>query len=136
MKKEQSGEQPIKRDKFLFLTLNRPEIKETKEIKMLQKGTKIFFDFYSSYGELSLKDFLEKLEREIIMEALTRLNGNQKMAAKVLGLKHTTLHMKARKYNISFYKWPYFGPIRNVRRKKGARKSSIPISSSLSNCVT
>ncbi|HRE89638.1 MAG TPA: sigma-54 dependent transcriptional regulator [Myxococcota bacterium] len=46
---------------------------------------------------LPLKDTLERLERELIREALTRCNGNRARAATLLGLNRTTLVEKLKR---------------------------------------
>ncbi|MBL8783509.1 MAG: sigma 54-interacting transcriptional regulator [Deltaproteobacteria bacterium] len=49
---------------------------------------------------LALKDTLERLERELITEALTRAKGNRARAASLLGLNRTTLVEKLRRMPI------------------------------------
>lgn len=46
---------------------------------------------------IPLKDTLERLERELIREALTRCNGNRARAATLLGLNRTTLVEKLKR---------------------------------------
>jgi transcriptional regulator with GAF, ATPase, and Fis domain len=55
---------------------------------------------------VQIKELLENLERSILIRALTRCNGNQKLAAECLGLKPTTLHEKVKRYHIHFRKQP------------------------------
>ncbi len=99
--------------------------RETEERKLLRQGVRNFFAFRDRQPKLSLKDFLAKLEREILIEALSRLNGNQKLAAKALGLKHTTLNAKTRKYHISFFKGPCFGQPERMSPRKGGENSRL-----------
>jgi DNA-binding NtrC family response regulator len=54
--------------------------------------------------KIYLKDFIESLERAILIKMLCKFNGNQRDTAEFLGLKHTTLHQKIKKYNIQFRK--------------------------------
>lgn len=67
-------------------------------------------DFFVEYicmnERIDLKEFLEELERTILIKILAKFNGNQKNAAKFLGIKYTTLNEKVRKYNIHFRKEP------------------------------
>jgi len=65
-----------------------------------------FIEHFYLKEAVQLKEFLENLERNILIKTLTKFNGNQKNAAKFLGLKHTTLHEKVKKYNIHFRKEP------------------------------
>ncbi len=46
------------------------------------------------------REFLEKVERLMILEALTLSHGNQTRAAELLGLPRPTLHAKMEKYGI------------------------------------
>ncbi len=55
---------------------------------------------------IDLKEFIEELERIIIIKTLSRFNGNQKDSARFLGIKYTTLNEKIRRYNIHFRKEP------------------------------
>ncbi len=55
---------------------------------------------------LDLKDFIQKIERGIIVQTLSLVQSNQKAAARLLGLKHTTLNEKIRRYGIRFRKAP------------------------------
>ena len=49
---------------------------------------------------LSLKQMMEDLERMIIVKVLSKVNGHQRRAAKILGLKPTTLFEKAKRHRI------------------------------------
>jgi transcriptional regulator with GAF, ATPase, and Fis domain len=53
---------------------------------------------------ISLKEFMDELEREIITLALLKANGSQCKAAKILGLRSTTLHEKIKRYDIELQK--------------------------------
>lgn len=57
-------------------------------------------DFYKN-EHISLKEFMDKLEKEIIITALLKVNGNQCKAAKILGLRSSTLHEKIKRYDIT-----------------------------------
>lgn len=73
----------------------------------MRKLFNFFVDYYClKNNEVQLKELLKKLERRIIIKALSRCNGNQRQAAECLGLKHTTLHEKVKKYHIHFLKQP------------------------------
>ncbi|MFH1359973.1 MAG: sigma-54 dependent transcriptional regulator [Candidatus Omnitrophota bacterium] len=52
----------------------------------------------------SLKDILEKPEREVILSALNETNWNRNKAAAHLGINRTTLYNKMKKYSIPFKK--------------------------------
>jgi len=55
---------------------------------------------------LDLKDLIQDIERGIIVRVLARVRGNQKEAARLLGLKHTTLNEKVKRFGIGFRKFP------------------------------
>lgn len=73
----------------------------------------VFFHFFIDYfymkENIDLKDFLNSLERAILVKMLDRFNGNQKNTAAFLRLKHTTLNQKVRKHKIDFFKRPIEG---------------------------
>ncbi|MDH4273321.1 MAG: hypothetical protein OEW18_15210 [Candidatus Aminicenantes bacterium] len=50
------------------------------------------------------KPFIENIERNMIVYALASVFGNQKEAARILGLKTTTLNAKIKRYGIVFEK--------------------------------
>jgi DNA-binding NtrC family response regulator len=53
-------------------------------------------------GRFSFYETLERFEREIIMESLRRVNGVQRRAAALLGLKATTLNEKIKRLKIQY----------------------------------
>lgn len=67
----------------------------------------IIEDYWFLVQKFPLKELMDKLERLIIISALTKCEGNQKKAAEFLGLKPSTLYEKVKKHNISFHKIPY-----------------------------
>ncbi len=48
----------------------------------------------------SLKDFVDDFEKKIIFTALDVTNGNQKIAAEILGVKKTTLNEKIKRFGV------------------------------------
>lgn len=64
------------------------------------------FEYAFMNERMDLKEFLEELERTMIVKALAKFNGNRKDSARFLGIKYTTLHQKIRRYNIHFRKEP------------------------------
>jgi len=81
---------------------------EARSIKRKFRNEVFNFFVESFYlkEKVHIKEFLEDLERNIIVKTLTKFNGNQKHTAKYLGLKYTTLNKKVKKYNIHFCKHP------------------------------
>ncbi len=62
----------------------------------------LFIEYFIVRRGVSLKELLARVERNIIINTLSKVNGNQKRASVLLGLKHTTLNEKIKKYNIRF----------------------------------
>ncbi len=57
-------------------------------------------------NHLQLKKLMQEVEKGIILRILDRTGGNQRLAAKLLGLKYTTLNEKVKRYHIRFQKRP------------------------------
>lgn len=51
---------------------------------------------------VDLKDAVQKFEIDLISAALERTRGNQSQAARLLGIKHTTLNAKLKRYQIRY----------------------------------
>jgi len=52
--------------------------------------------------KLNLEDEVRKFETDLIRAALVRTGGNQARAARLLGVKHTTLNAKIKRYQLLF----------------------------------
>lgn len=68
---------------------------------------RLFVEYFSMSRRFPLRELIGTLEKSIIMRALSKFNGNQKEAAKFLGVKYTTLNEKVKKHHICFRKAPY-----------------------------
>jgi len=68
---------------------------------------RLFVEYFSMSRTLPLKELIGTLEKSIIIRALSKFNGNQKDAAKFLGVKYTTLNEKIKKHHLCFRKAPY-----------------------------
>lgn len=60
-------------------------------------------DFYQRRKK-PLKDFLNDIELCLIIYSLNEANGNQREAARILGIKPTTLNEKLKRHKIKFHK--------------------------------
>jgi transcriptional regulator with GAF, ATPase, and Fis domain len=56
---------------------------------------------YDLVGRVRLNDEVQRFETELIRSALSRTMGNQTRAARLLGVKLTTLNSKIKRYGIS-----------------------------------
>ena len=63
-----------------------------------------FVKYFFEQSNIPLKQFLAKMERNIILNALCKVDGGQKKASEMLGLKYTTLNEKVKKYGIRIRK--------------------------------
>ena len=71
------------------------------EIESLQRMVPSAMQPHGSLSdEFSLSDEIKHIETEFIKHALVRAKGRQNVAAKMLGIKKTTLHEKIRRYGI------------------------------------
>jgi transcriptional regulator with GAF, ATPase, and Fis domain len=74
--------------------------------------------YESDYGEdepnLSLRDEVRRFEINLIRRALTRTHGSQVEAARVLGLKATTLNAKMKRYRLHRPYLAHFAPRPNT----------------------
>lgn len=52
-------------------------------------------------GEINLADEVRRFEAEVIRSTLVRTGGRQRRAAKLLGMKVSTLNAKIKRYNIN-----------------------------------
>ncbi len=55
-------------------------------------------------GEFPLKNFLSYVELNLLVLTLQKCKGNQRDAAKILGIRNTTLHEKMKKYSLGLRK--------------------------------
>jgi two-component system response regulator HydG len=57
-------------------------------------------DLTAGAAKGTLKDLVEEYERGIIEQALRAANGNQRQAARALGVLPTTLHEKMKRFGM------------------------------------
>ncbi len=72
--------------------------------KFRQELMDLFIEYFCKENPIYLKRLMNGVEKCIILKVLTRVNGNQKEAARILGIKYTTLNQKVKKYGIRFQK--------------------------------
>ena len=84
---------------------NHEEISMNTEYQEAQiDPINLFIEDFYRRRKISLKDFLNRIELKLILFSLDKANGNQRKAAKILGIKPTTLNEKLRRYKIGFRK--------------------------------
>jgi DNA-binding NtrC family response regulator len=82
---------------------------KVKEKDFFEAFFHFFIEYFYMQENIELKEFINSLERAILIKMLERFNGNQKGTAKFLSVNHTTLNHKVRKHKISFLKKPVEG---------------------------
>ena len=55
---------------------------------------------------ISLKDVIGEIEKKVIVQVLNAVGGSQKDAARILGMKYTTLCEKLKRYHIRVKRIP------------------------------
>jgi DNA-binding protein Fis len=66
----------------------------------------LFLRHFDGNKPIVLKEFIDNLEKSIILNVLEKAHGNQREAAKILGVKYTTLNEKLKKHKIRLQKNP------------------------------
>jgi len=77
-----------------------------KESRLDEKLFWLFIEYFFLSSRVPLKKLMDSVERNIIIRTLSKVNGNQKRASRVLGVKHTTLNEKIKKYKIHLSRRP------------------------------
>ncbi len=77
-----------------------------KESRLDERLFWLFIEYFFLSSRVPLKRLMDSVERNIIIRTLSKVNGNQKRASRVLGVKHTTLNEKIKKYKIHLSKRP------------------------------
>ena len=75
------------------------KIKEKKH-EILEEIIHLYLLASLSEEDIQLKDFINDVEKNIIINVLKITWGNQKISADILGVKPTALFEKLKKYNI------------------------------------
>jgi len=69
----------------------------------MSRESKLFtsvFEYFIMSKRTPLKKLMMRMERHIIVRTLNKVDGNRRMAAKILGIKNTTLHEKIKRHDI------------------------------------
>lgn len=74
---------------------------EALEVLLEKKIFHLFMEYYALKRSVRLKEFMDRIERTVLVSSLSMCQGNQKRASRFLGLKYTTLSEKIRKHGIS-----------------------------------
>lgn len=61
-------------------------------------------DEFMLRGEFPLKNFLSYVELSLLVLTLQKCKGNRRKAAKILGIRNTTLHEKMKRYSLGLHK--------------------------------
>ena len=85
------------------VVLSRGSLITINDLPMNVKGFKEEMSARQNIGE-TLNEKIEVLEKEMIYDALAKMNGNQTKAGTLLGITERNLRYKMKKYDIKFYK--------------------------------
>lgn len=89
-----------------FLNHSRNKSVLFDEEKFMMNVFWLFIKTFSMNKPITLKEFIGRMERAMIVSVLSRVNGHQKKAAEILGVRYTTLNEKVKRYKIRFQKHP------------------------------
>jgi len=90
-----------------LLTIDRISpgyLDEWKERARSWEVLNVFIEQFCVKQKIPLPELMSILEKTILIKVLSSFNGNQRDAAKFLGIKYTTLNEKVKRYNIKFFK--------------------------------
>jgi DNA-binding NtrC family response regulator len=73
-------------------------------IRPVDEFTDIVLEAFLFEPKPQIKMFMEEMEKRLILAILDRVGGNQKEAARILGIKYTTFNEKVKRHNILFRK--------------------------------
>ena len=81
--------------------INIPQKKITSDLEVIQEFLVSIYILRNIKNQnLPLKKFISDFEKKLIKNTLLITNGNLKSTASILGIKHTTLFEKIKRYNI------------------------------------
>ena len=102
---QERGEVDRETDDF-FSRYSEEKVESLREYRIKRKLFWLFIEYFFMSDNIPLKELIEGIEKSVILRTLYRVHGNQKEAAKILGVKYTTLNEKIKKYGIHFRKEP------------------------------
>lgn len=76
----------------------------TKQRVFKKQVFELFVDYFCIDQKIPLSEIIRNVEKTIILRTLDRSQGNQREAARFLGIKYTTLNEKVKRYHIHFEK--------------------------------
>jgi DNA-binding protein Fis len=80
---------------------------EWKERTFRKEVFELFIEYFCIRQRVPFKELIDSIEKSILIRALLQCRGNQKNAAKFLGIKYTTLNEKLKRYDVRFDKKPF-----------------------------
>jgi len=79
--------------------LKKTSLKENSSEEYVYR---LFIECLCRNRSIMLKPLMDNFEKKIIIHFLAQMRGNQKNAAKSLGIKYTTLNEKIKRYGIQY----------------------------------
>lgn len=100
LEKSRENEETLKEIKEYFFSSIREESEIFKKQRLKRYLFWLFVEYFFDSSNIPLKEFMGKIEKNIILITLYKASGDQRQAADILGLKYTTLNEKIKKYQI------------------------------------
>lgn len=100
LEKSRESEETLKGIKEYFFSSIREESEIFKKQRLKRYLFWLFVEYFFDSSNIPLKEFMGKIEKNIILITLYKASGDQRQAADILGLKYTTLNEKIKKYQI------------------------------------
>ena len=86
--------------------IDRDHDSPPREQKFRAEAVDLLVESFCREKPICLKSLIETIEMSLLLKILHQVHGNQKRAAKLLGIKYTTLNEKVKRYGIRFKKSP------------------------------
>lgn len=90
-----------------FAKISPEYLDEWKERTFRKEVFELFIEYFCIRQRVPFKELIDSIEKSILIRVLLQCRGNQKNAAKTLGIKYTTLNEKLKRYDVRFDKKPY-----------------------------
>lgn len=91
---------------YIYEGINERDLEMNEDIDMSSDEVK---EAFNNDKSINFKEYVNKIEENLIMQALTKTHGNKRRAAQLLQMNRTTLIEKIKKKGLSFHEEGYAG---------------------------